>query len=95
MTPGAHLSHAARCVFDAQRAFLTGILHIEAVDAEITDLDDLLLEVQVSDIDFAQVLTTLGDLAGDLQHVAEAYGQREALRAFNRHLPQVQEVVAQ
>ena len=77
MKPGAHLSHAARTAADAQRMLLVAILHLEAADAVVPDLDELLNDIDMSDIDVAACLHDLGDLAAGLQRLVDAYGHRE------------------
>lgn len=84
MSPGVHLSHAARLAGDAQRFLISSIIHLEMADAGIVDLDELFAEVGVADFNVAVVLEELGLLADHLQHVADAYGHREVRRRSER-----------
>jgi hypothetical protein len=80
MSPGAHLSHAARSAFDAQRVLLAAVIHLEMADAAIADLDLWLTSVDLTDIDIAILLHQLGDLAQSLQRLADEYGHAEVAR---------------
>ena len=42
MSPGVHLSHAARLAFDGQRAIVAAVQHLEASGVEMTPESDLL-----------------------------------------------------
>ena len=67
MTPGANLSHAARMAFDARRALIAVALHVEACGL---------------DVDVADLLEGVSDLAAALQQLADDYGHAVAARAM-------------
>ena len=61
MSPGAHLSHAARMAFDVYRGAVAVALHLEVVDVD-------------HHLEIADFIEAAGDLAAELQHRADAYG---------------------
>jgi hypothetical protein len=78
--PGIELSHAARMAVDAQRAVIATVVHIEAADAVLTDLDQWLARVDLSEDDIFAAVNNLGCLAERLQRLCDAYGHAEVLR---------------
>ncbi len=80
MTPGAHLSHAARLAGDAhrslliiQRTLLAAHLHLENAGAQL---------LPATEVEFAEIIADAGALADELQRVADDYGRRAADRAL-------------
>ena len=68
MSPGAHLSHAARMAFDAQRALIVTVLHLEAA------------EIEADVVGIPELLDGLGDAATVLQQLADDYSHAAADR---------------
>lgn len=79
MRPGAHLSHAARLAFEAQRVHLASLLHLEAagIDIEHPDLD--LPALLVADEEVAVLLQALADEFGnaEVERLAAPHDQRK------------------
>ena len=73
MSPGAHLSHAARLALDSQRALLAVLLHLESSGYEFTDQPGEAI---------AGLVATAGELTKALQRLADEYGQSLALERF-------------
>ncbi len=78
MTPGAHLSHAARLAGEAQRALIViqrvliaVRLHLEAGDACL---------MPGAEAELAELVADTGALADELQRVVDDYAQREGER---------------
>ena len=63
---GAHLSHAARLAFAAQRAHLACLLHLEAADADSSPICASIARLLVLDARLTQAT----------QELAEEYGRR-------------------
>ena len=60
MSPGANLSHSARLFGEAQRIYLAAILHLEAADLVVPDIDKLLATAGITEDDIADALELLG-----------------------------------
>ena len=70
MSPGAHLSQAARLAFDAQRAIIATALHLDAAD------------IGADEAGIPELLDEIGDTAAVLQRLADDYGHAEVQRRF-------------
>ena len=65
---GAHLSHAARCVSEAQQLLLAAALHLEFAN------------IDRADIALAELLKRVGGVAATLQSLVDEFGSAEVAR---------------